>query len=213
MSRSLSRRPGLAIAALALAVSLGAGPEPAGTATAKATFAGGCFWCMVEPFQTLPGVVSVTAGYTGGTKVNPTYEEVSSGSTGHAESIQIVFDPSKISYERLLDRYWKNVDPLQANGQFCDHGRQYRSAIFFHDEAQKRLAEGSKSKVEGLFKAKVATEIVPAGVFYRAEEYHQDFYKKDPVQYRRYRQGCGRDRRLQELWGAAAGRTEAPPGK
>jgi peptide-methionine (S)-S-oxide reductase len=173
--------------------------------TAHATFAGGCFWCMVEPFEKLPGVVSVASGYTGGTKVNPTYEEVSSGGTGHAESIDVVYDPEKISYERLLNVYWHNVDPLQAGGQFCDHGRQYRTAIFFHDEAQKNLAEGSKKKVEAILKASVATEIVQAGPFYRAEEYHQDFYKKNPVRYHEYRNGCGRDARLRQLWGEQAG--------
>ena len=174
-------------------------------APAHATFAGGCFWCMVEPFEKLPGVASVTSGYTGGTKVNPTYEEVSSGGTGHAESIDVVYDPDKISYERLLNVYWHNVDPLQAGGQFCDHGRQYRTAIFFHDEAQQKLAEGSKKKVEAILKAPVYTEVVQAGPFYRAEEYHQDFYKKNPVRYHEYRNGCGRDARLRQLWGDQAG--------
>lgn len=172
---------------------------------AHATFAGGCFWCMVEPFEKLPGVLSVTSGYTGGSKINPTYEEVSSGGTGHAESIDVVYDPDKISFERLLNVYWHNVDPLQAGGQFCDHGRQYRTAIFFHDEAQKALAEGSKKKVESILKAPVHTEIVQAGPFYRAEEYHQDFYKKNPVRYHEYRNGCGRDARLRQIWGDQAG--------
>ena len=176
-----------------------------GAASAHATFAGGCFWCMVEPFEKLPGVLSVTSGYAGGTKVNPTYEEVSSGGTGHAESIDVVYDPDKISYERLLDVYWHNVDPLQAGGQFCDHGRQYRTAIFFHGESQQKLAEGSKKKVEAVLKAPVYTEIVAAGPFYKAEEYHQDFYKKNPVRYHEYRNGCGRDARLRQLWGDQAG--------
>ena len=189
---------------LLLALALAPCSLPAAQA-AHATFAGGCFWCMVEPFEKLPGVVSVTSGYTGGTKVNPTYEEVSSGGTGHAESIDVVYDPDKISYERLLDVYWHNVDPLQAGGQFCDHGRQYRTAIFFHDEAQQKLAEGSRKKVETLLKAPVYTEVAPAGTFYRAEEYHQDFYRKNPVRYHEYRNGCGRDARLHQLWGNQAG--------
>lgn len=202
-----------AIAAFVLAAAawatLAAAPQPA--ATARATFAGGCFWCMVEPFETLPGVLSVTSGYTGGSKLNPTYQEVSSGSTGHAESIQVVYDPSKIQYGRLLEVFWHNVDPFQADGQFCDHGRQYRTAIFFHDDTQRRAAEDSKKRVEAELHAKSVTEITPASVFYRAEEYHQDFYKKDPVQYQRYRNGCGRDRRLRELWGAAAGHGQEKP--
>jgi len=177
---------------------------PLAAATAHATFAGGCFWCMVEPFEKLPGVVSVTSGYTGGTKVNPTYEEVSSGSTGHAESIDVVYDPAKVSYERLLDVYWHNVDPLQAGGQFCDHGRQYRTAIFFHDDAQEKAALESRKKVEAELHAAVVTEVLQAGPFYKAEEYHQDFYKKDPVRYHEYRNGCGRDARLRQLWGDKA---------
>ena len=197
-------------AALALAALAGgahAALTPAAT-TARATFAGGCFWCMVEPFEKLPGVSSVTSGYTGGSKVKPTYEEVSSGATGHAESIEVVYDPAKITYERLLEVFWHNIDPLAANAQFCDHGRQYRSAIFFHDEAQRAAAEESKGRVEAELHAKVVTEITAASAFYRAEEYHQDYYKKNPVRYHLYRNGCGRDRRLQQLWGAAAGHTE-----
>ena len=204
-------RTGLAALALAAAAwtAVAAGPKPA--ASARATFAGGCFWCMVEPFATLPGVLSVTSGYTGGSKVNPTYQEVSSGSTGHAESIQVVYDPSKIEYGRLLEVFWHNVDPLQADGQFCDHGRQYRTAIYFHDEAQRRAADESKKRVEAELHAKSVTEITPASVFYPAEEYHQDYYKKNPVPYHRYRNGCGRDRRLHELWGAAAGHGQEKP--
>jgi peptide-methionine (S)-S-oxide reductase len=201
------------VAALALAASGATALATAGqdATKARATFAGGCFWCMVEPFEKLPGVVSVTSGYTGGSRVNPTYEEVSSGTTGHAESIQVVYDSSKITYERLLDVFWHNVDPLTPNAQFCDHGRQYRTAIFFHDEAQRRAAEESKRRVEAELHKTVVTEITPASVFYRAEEYHQDYYKKDPVRYHQYRQGCGRDRRLQELWGAAAGHGQEKP--
>jgi peptide-methionine (S)-S-oxide reductase len=175
--------------------------------TATATFAGGCFWCEETAFVDVPGVLSVTSGFTGGQVKNPTYEMVSAGGTGHAESVQVVFDPAKISYERLLDIFWKNVDPTQANGQFCDHGNQYRSAIFYADESQKAMAEGSKKKVESLpqFQGKkIVTEVVPASTFYKAEEYHQQFYKKNPVRYHEYRTGCGRDARLRELWGAPA---------
>jgi peptide-methionine (S)-S-oxide reductase len=181
----------------------------AGAADAKravATFAGGCFWCMEGPFEKLPGVRSVTSGYTGGQKKNPTYEEVSAGVTGHAEAVQIVYDPGKIRYEQLLDVFWRNIDPLTPDAQFCDHGSQYRSAIFFHDDAQRQAAEASKQGIEasGRFKQKVVTQIVPAGTYYPAEEYHQDFYKKNPIRYASYRAGCGRDRRLRELWGEPA---------
>lgn len=173
----------------------------------KATFAGGCFWCMEHPFDQLEGVVTVTSGYTGGTRKNPTYEEVSGGGTGHAESVQIVFDPARISYEKLLDVFWHNVDPTTPDRQFCDVGRQYRSAIFYHGEAQKRLAEESKRKLEKskMFNGGIVTEITPAAEFYPAEEYHQQYYKKNPIRYHFYRTSCGRDRRLKELWGAGAG--------
>ena len=203
MSHRLTRRA-LAALVLTLAASAAAAAPTPG-ARQHATFAGGCFWCMVEPFEKLPGVLSVTSGYTGGQKQNPTYEQVSSGSTGHAESIDVVYDPSKITYERLLEVFWHNTDPLTPNAQFCDHGRQYRTAIFFHDETQHRLAEESKKRVEAELHSTVVTEITAASTFYRAEEYHQDFYKKDPTQYHQYRQGCGRDRRLQQLWGPSAG--------
>jgi len=174
---------------------------------ATAIFAGGCFWCEETAFVDVPGVISVTSGYTGGQKKNPTYEEVSSGSTGHAESVEVVYDPSKISYEKLLDVFWHNVDPTQANGQFCDHGNQYRSSIFYKDDAQRKAAEESKAKLEAMprFKGKIVTQIVPASTFYPAEEYHQKFYKKNPLRYHSYRQGCGRDARLKEIWGEAAG--------
>jgi peptide-methionine (S)-S-oxide reductase len=173
----------------------------------KASFAGGCFWCMVHPFDELPGVVSVTSGYTGGTKKDPTYEEVSAGTTGHAESVEIVYDPAKISYEKLLDVFWHNIDPTTKDRQFCDSGHQYRSAIFCHDANQKRLAEATKQALEKSkpFPGPIVTEIVPASTFYPAEEYHQNYYKKNPVRYKYYRWGCGRDKRLQELWGSAAG--------
>ena len=170
---------------------------------ASAIFAGGCFWCEETAFEGVPGVISVTSGYTGGQKKNPTYEEVSSGGTGHAESVEVVYDPAKISYEKLLDIFWRNVDPFQANAQFCDHGSQYRSAIFYHDETQKKLAEKSKQAVQRHFKQSVVTEIVRATEFYPAEDYHQDYYKKNAIRYKIYRYGCGRDQRLEELWGSA----------
>ncbi len=171
-------------------------------ALAKATFAGGCFWCMEPPYDKLDGVVSTTSGYIGGTKKNPTYEEVSAGGTGHAEAVQVVWDPSKVSYAKLLEVYWRNVDPLTANAQFCDHGDQYRTAIFFHDAEQKRLAEETRAEVQKKFpEQKVVTQIVQAGTFYPAEEYHQDYYEKNPLRYKFYRTSCGRDARLEELWG------------
>lgn len=172
-----------------------------GEQRATATFAGGCFWCMQPPFDALPGVISTTAGYTGGQKVNPTYEEVSAGATGHAEAVAVVYDPARISYARLLEVFWRNVDPLTANRQFCDVGNQYRSAIFSHDATQKKLAEASKAQLENSRNWRIVTDIVPAGPFYRAEEYHQNYYKKNPLRYKFYRAGCGRDQRLQELWG------------
>ncbi len=178
---------------------------PAGRDTA--IFAGGCFWCEETAFEGLPGVLSVTSGYTGGPATNPTYEQVSSGSTGHAESVEVAYDPAKISYERLLEVFWHNVDPLDGGGQFCDRGTQYRSAIFYKDEAQRKAAEESRRKLEEepRFKGKIATQIVPASTFYPAEEYHQDFYKKNPIRYNSYRLGCGRDARLKAIWGEAAG--------
>jgi len=174
---------------------------------ATATFAGGCFWCEETAFVDVPGVISVTSGYTGGTVPNPTYEQVSAGVTGHAESVQVVYDPTKITYEKLLDVFWHNIDPTQGNGQFCDHGYQYRAAIFYADEAQHRAAEESKRKLEEQprFKGRIYTQIVPAGPFYRAEEYHQQYYKKNPLRYQTYREGCGRDARLKAIWGEAAG--------
>jgi peptide-methionine (S)-S-oxide reductase len=172
-------------------------------ATAKATFAGGCFWCMQGPFDRLDGVISTTSGYTGGSKKNPTYQEVSSGSTGHAESVQVVYDPKRVSYEKLLDVFWHNIDPTVKDRQFCDIGTQYRSAIFYHDAEQKRLAEASKAALEKSkpFKGEIMTQIVPASEFWPAEDYHQDYYKKNPVRYKIYRSGCGRDGRLEEIWG------------
>lgn len=178
--------------------------QPAtGSAAQRATaiFAGGCFWCMQPPFDALPGVIGTTAGYSGGLKVNPTYEDVSAGGTGHAESVEVVYDPARISYARLLEVYWRNVDPLTPNRQFCDVGSQYRSGIFYHDATQRRQAEESKAQLEKARGWRIVTEIVPAGPFYRAEEYHQEYYRKNPLRYKFYRAGCGRDQRLKELWG------------
>ncbi len=191
------------------------GPAPAARSLEKATFAGGCFWCMESPFDKLEGVVSVTVGYTGGRTVKPTYEEVSSGGTGHAESIEIVFDPAKISYRQLLDVYWHNVDPTMPNRQFCDVGTQYRTAIFYHSEQQKRLAEESKKALEEskVLPGPIVTEIVPAGTFWPAEEYHEHYYRKNPIRYKFYRSSCGRDRRLEELWGRDAGHRAAGGGR
>ncbi len=173
----------------------------------KATFAGGCFWCMEPAFDALKGVISVTSGYTGGEKTNPTYKDVSAGGTGHAESIEILYDASAISYQKLLDTFWHNIDPIAVNRQFCDTGNQYRSAIFYHSEEQARLARTSKTALDRSrrFSEPVATEITPAARFYPAEEYHQDYYKKNPIRYKYYRNGCGRDKRLKELWGENAG--------
>ncbi len=170
---------------------------------AVATFAGGCFWCMEGPFDELDGVISTTSGYTGGQTADPTYEEVSAGGTGHAEAVQITYDPQKISYRELLAVYWPNTDPTTPNAQFCDHGDQYRPAIFFHNDEQRELAVATKEEIERTktFSAPVVTEITQAAAFYPAEEYHQDFYMKNPIRYKFYRFTCGRDARLATLWG------------
>jgi len=197
------------LAAAAFCITVAAQPgyaaSPAAGSTAKATFAGGCFWCMEPPFDKLDGVISTTSGYTGGQLKNPTYEQVSTGATGHAEVVEIVYDPKRVSYEKLLEVFWKNIDPTVRNAQFCDTGSQYRSAIFYHDDEQKRLAETSKAALEKSkpFAAEIVTEIVRAPEFYPAETYHQDYYLKNPVRYSFYRSGCGRDQRLKELWGSA----------
>jgi methionine-S-sulfoxide reductase len=177
--------------------------EKTGVQREKATFAGGCFWCMEPPFEKLDGVVDVMAGYTGGRTKNPTYEDVCSGTTGHAEAVQVTFDPKKISYQKLLDVFWRNIDPTQVNGQFADHGSQYRSAVFYHTPEQKRLAEESKSELakSGRFQHPIATEIAPASVFYPAEEYHQDYYKKCSLHYQSYSYGSGRKDFIERVWG------------
>lgn len=170
-----------------------------------AVFAGGCFWCMEGPFDELDGVAATTSGYTGGDKVDPTYEEVSAGGTGHLESVQVTYDPQVVNYDRLLEVFWHNIDPLDARGQFCDKGSQYRSAIFVDGEDQRQAAIASKADIQAdqNFKQPIATEILPVQTFYPAEEYHQDYYLKHPVRYRFYRNGCGRDWRLEQLWGTS----------
>jgi peptide-methionine (S)-S-oxide reductase len=179
-------------------------PPPSGLAVA--TFAGGCFWCMEPPFDALPGVISTTSGYIGGQRANPSYQEVSAGGTGHAEAVQLVYDPARIGYEQLLEVFWRNIDPVAVDHQFCDHGSQYRSAIFVHDADQRRLAEASRDAlaVSGRLPGPIATEITDAGPFWIAESYHQDYHLKNPVGYKYYRWGCGRDARLAELWGSSA---------
>ena len=172
-----------------------------------ATFAGGCFWCMEPPFDALPGVVSTTSGYMGGALRDPTYEQVSAGGTGHAEVVQIVFDPARVTYATLLEVFWRNIDPLTANRQFCDGGSQYRAAIFHHDADQAQAARESKAALErsGRFREPIVTEVVDAATFYPAEAYHQDYYRKNPLRYKYYRGRCGRDARLQQLWGKSRG--------
>jgi peptide-methionine (S)-S-oxide reductase len=167
---------------------------------ATATFAAGCFWCVEADFDKVTGVISTISGYTGGRLKDPTYEQVSRGGTGHTEAVEIMYDPAKVTYDQLLDHFWRNVDPLTAHRQFCDVGDQYRPAIFVHNEAQRAAAEASKARVQQRFKDPVVVNVIPAATFYRAEGYHQDYYKKNPVQYRYYRWSCGRDARLKELW-------------
>ncbi len=176
---------------------------PAATPSAKAYFAGGCFWCMEEAFEKVEGVASVVSGYMGGTVANPSYEEVSAGRTGHAESVEVIYDPTKVTYQKLLDAFWHNVDPLTPNAQFCDHGSQYRSAVFYSSENEKQLAEESKAAIEQAkkFPAPIVTQLVSAATFYPAEDYHQDYYKKNPLRYKYYKYGCGRANRLEALWG------------
>ena len=171
--------------------------------TSVATFAGGCFWCMEGPFDKLEGVISTTSGYTGGHTKNPSYKQTSSGKTGHTEAVQIVYDPKQVSYEKLLDVFWHNIDPTTPDQQFCDRGNQYRSEIFYHDDTQKRLADASKNDLNKNkpFKEPIVTQVSKASTFYAAEDYHQDYYKKNPIRYRYYRHGCGRDKRLKQLWG------------
>jgi len=176
-------------------------PEAKPKSTATAVFAGGCFWCMEPPYDKLPGVVATTSGYSGGQKLNPTYEQVSAGDTGHIEVIQVSYDPKQVSYQKLLEVFWRNVDPLDQGGQFCDRGNTYTTAIFYQNEEQKKLVEKSKMEIEKKLGKTVVTTIRPAATFYAAEDYHQDYYQKNPLRYKYYRYSCGRDQRLDQLWG------------
>ena len=168
---------------------------------ATAVFAGGCFWCMEKPFDEIPGVVATTSGYTGGTLVNPTYEQVGRGGTGHFEAVKITYDPAKVSYQKLLDTYWRQVDPFDAFGQFCDKGETYLPAIFYANDTEKKAAEAAREVLYARFKKPIVVQILPAKAFYDAEGYHQDYYQKNPLRYAYYRNGCGRDARLRAVWG------------
>jgi peptide-methionine (S)-S-oxide reductase len=198
------RAPILVLGLLAAAGADAQGPA----ATAKATFAGGCFWCVEADFDKIDGVLSTTSGYIGGKVDKPTYEQVSAGRTGHTEAVEIVYDPKRVSYERLVAYFWHTIDPTVKDRQFCDVGSQYRTGIFYHDEAQRRISEASKATLEKSkpFAQPIVTEITAATTFFPAEEYHQDYYKKNPIRYTYYRNGCGRDARLKQLWGDKAGK-------
>jgi peptide-methionine (S)-S-oxide reductase len=203
LARSVRWLLPLAVAVTAgLSVASAQAPPPK---TAIATFAGGCFWCVEEAFEKVPGVLSAVSGYTGGNVANPTYKQVSSETTGHAEAVRVTYDPGKVTYEQLVDWFWRNIDPTQADGQFCDLGSSYRSAIFVHDGAQRKVAEATKQALQasGRFKQPIVTEINVAGPFYEAEDYHQGYYKKNVNRYRFYKFACGRAQRLEQLWGKA----------
>jgi peptide-methionine (S)-S-oxide reductase len=196
------------LAPLALVAGIGAAvaqttPAPEANPVAVATFAGGCFWCVEEAFEKVPGVLRAVSGYIGGTVDRPTYEQVSSKATGHYEAVQVTYDPKKVSYPQLVDWFWRNIDPLDAAGQFCDKGSPYYTAIFVHSDEQKTAAEASKQALEasGRLKEKIATKILPAGPFWVAEDYHQDYYKKNPHRYQYYKTACGRAGRLEQIWG------------
>jgi len=197
----------LALAAGALLPAVGHTQSSPPAKTEMATFAGGCFWCVESDFDKVPGVLSTTSGYIGGRVPDPGYQRVSAGGTGHAEAVQVVYDPAQVSYAQLLHVFWRNIDPLAKDRQFCDSGDQYRSAIFVHGPEQRKLAEASKKELEqsGRFKQPIVTQIAEAGAFYKAEDYHQDYYLKNPTKYKFYRWNCGRDQRLKELWGNEAG--------
>jgi peptide-methionine (S)-S-oxide reductase len=199
-------RLGSFITAVALALAAAGASAQTPAATAKATFAGGCFWCVEADFDKVPGVLSTTSGYIGGKLANPTYEQVAAKLTGHAEAVEIVFDPSKVTYEKLVEHFWRTIDPTTKDAQFCDHGSPYRTAIFANDASQLKAAQTSLEalKKSKPFKEPIVTEIVQAGPFYKAEDYHQDYYKKNPVRYQYYRTACGRDARLKQLWGSQA---------
>jgi peptide-methionine (S)-S-oxide reductase len=205
MSR-LAHAAAVVVAVGIVCVTAPAAREPA-PPTATATFAAGCFWCVEEAFDAVEGVISTTSGYTAGRTTDPTYDEVSAGGTGHTEAVEVVYDPARVSYEQLLQTFWHNVDPLDAGGQFCDRGDQYRSGIYYHSAEQQQAAEASRRRVRERFDRTIATEIEPAGPFYAAEAYHQDYYRKNPLRYRFYKWNCGRARRLEALWGEAG----APP--
>jgi len=196
------------LAPLVLLVGIGAAAAQAPAKTETAIFAGGCFWCMEEAFEKVPGVASAVSGYTGGTVANPTYEQVGSHTTGHAEAVQVTYDPAKVTYQQLVDWYWHNIDPFDAKGQFCDKGSPYRSVIFTNGDAQKKIAEESKEELQNQLKEPIATKIEPAGPFYPAEDYHQDYYKKNSFRYQYYKFGCGRAQRLEQIWG----KPMLPPG-
>ncbi len=198
LRRKFFKLPRLAVASLLLALPMSAAAPP----RAVATFAAGCFWCSEAAFDHVPGVIDVVSGYTGGATQKPTYEEVGAGGTGHRESVQVTYDPTKVSYARLVDIFWLNVDPFDPYGQFCDKGEQYKGAIYYHDEAQRLAAIASFNAVQKRFpKQRVVTDIFPAGRFWPAEDYHQDYHTKNPIRYKYYRHGCGRDARLDEIWG------------
>lgn len=201
--------PGLSIALAAIGANAQTAAAPS---TAKAIFAGGCFWCVEADFDKIEGVVSTTSGYIGGDVANPTYEQVSGKRTGHAEAVEVVYDPRKVSYERLVEYFWRTIDPTVKDRQFCDVGSPYRTAIFAVDGEQLRVAQASRARLERTkpFKGPLVTEIVMAGPFYPAEEYHQDYYTKNPLRYAYYRNGCGREARLNELWGSQAGKEPMP---
>jgi peptide-methionine (S)-S-oxide reductase len=204
----LSRVSFAALVFLAAAFTVSAqaqAPAKGGGKAAIATFAGGCFWCVEEAFDKVPGVIETISGFIGGTAANPSYEQVMTKKTGHAEAVQVTYDPSKVSYQQLVDWFWRNIDPVDASGQFCDKGSPYRSGIFYHDEAQKKVAEETKQalKASGRFKQPIVTEITSAGPFYPAEDYHQDYYKKNSSRYQFYKYGCGRVQRLEQIWGKA----------
>jgi peptide-methionine (S)-S-oxide reductase len=212
--RALIAAAAFAVSSAAIAQTQATGPAPAGLA--KATFAGGCFWCVEADFDKVPGVKSTVSGYIGGRVANPSYEQVAGKSTGHAEAVEVVYDPKAVTYEQLLSYFWRTIDPTTKDRQFCDAGSPYRTGIFVHDAQQLAAAQASKTALESAkpFKEPVVTEISMATVFYAAEDYHQDYYQKNPVRYKVYRNGCGRDERLKQLWGGLPvppGATATPP--
>jgi len=194
---------GIAALAAALFASLAA-PSDAATERKSTVFAGGCFWCVESDFDGVDGVISTTSGYIGGSSETATYKAVSSGGTGHYEAVKIVYDPSKVSYDRLLHTFWRSVDPTDAGGQFCDRGSSYKTGVFVANETEKKIALASKQKAEAALGAKIVTPILQAGAFYKAEGYHQNYYKRNPIRYKVYRYGCGRDARIKEIWGSQA---------